>query len=1112
VVTQQVRKYPVVAVEMLYKVGSKSEDPSVNGIAHLLEHLLFRGTNNHPVQYMKLFNVLGAEANAVTDHDKTVYTSLVQSEVLEHVLTIEADRVRGALIDLDDVTIEKDVVISELMGYEGSAIYRLDRRLMEQAFGGVQGYGLPIGGTPRSVSTFNQSQVREFYQAHYDPAKATLVLVGDFNITETMGWVFNLFSPTKSSENSTTSSTTALDMKLQHALLWYTMMTGISSFPLELWFERIILTLWSHVYRTPLPKNPSIWLAEDPDTPFISDDFTSSATKSGTFSTTNVANHIKHHLDEHTNSFYRTQAESIIQSFDKRFNLHSTEMSAQIKRHMLTHALDVANQQVDEHAYKIKKLVDEETFHGTYSSFLQMPDDDMQASKSNPSSFVLTFHETIVVDNLSDDQIIVEFLIPMPRLTSSSLHVGAMMVVDELLSGGSWALIPKFMKTFGASISTLDTDLQACLETGWYSIIISADSHDDVDRAKQALGQLFAVMQTQFVFEEHLRSAKLNAFVKLIDGVDSVQNMAASIANDFVMAGDLLHSEYIRRTVLSVNAFHVQFIARSFFKEGSTFIGIHQPPAGSSTSKGKSHLFHQNSQTVRHKRKRIDFDVQTSRSMKGLHRDTDDFHFHTVHPIPHRQLVQHQALARAQQSTLMIQQVGAIGFDDPRDSIKYLLYLPSVLNSILPPVPVATEFVLPNGMKVTLIPSFNSRLVQINGRILIGAINDPPKKTGLNEAIASMLMLGSKRYTAIDFDNTLQRDASQLLISGGIETTAIWGSTLPQSLDRVLIMLSEWLMNPLLNPDTVQLLLRSMSQSSSRSLKDSEARARQLLRRSIFPMSHPLSMSTSPVSLMSITIDDVVTHYQQSIEPSKTNLVISGCFDSKHTKEVIETLFTPWVRNDTTQSIQDFPTVVPNNDYYAEPDTHSADVITLLGRTGVPICHPQYWVAKIANEILGGDTLSSRLGTHVRDKEGLSYGVYSTLEGGFKTSGMHVIRMQSTTDNAKSALAGVLQVLTDFMDGVSEYELEVAKRNLISQHTLSLETAEDVGAFLLGRQICADSQPVELRKEVAKVRDQIYGVTKLDVNAHIQLRLRPEYFSIVQTGALPTTPPTPPTS
>jgi len=193
VLTKEVHTTPVVSVQVWYRVGSRNEGPGLNGISHQLEHLLFKGTTNRPIQYGRLFSALGSNSNAFTSYDETAYFGTVSRDKLQALLVLEADRMQNALINPEQLAIEKRVVISELQGYENSPNYRLGRAVMRAAFPN-RAYGLPVGGTKADVERFTVEQVRDYYRTYYSPDNATLVITGDFATEPVLASVRDIFA------------------------------------------------------------------------------------------------------------------------------------------------------------------------------------------------------------------------------------------------------------------------------------------------------------------------------------------------------------------------------------------------------------------------------------------------------------------------------------------------------------------------------------------------------------------------------------------------------------------------------------------------------------------------------------------------------------------------------------------------------------------------------------------------------------------------------------------------------------------------------------------------------------------------------------------------------
>ncbi|WP_448268489.1 M16 family metallopeptidase [Nostoc sp. DSM 114159] len=192
VLTKEVHTAPVVTVQVWYKVGSRNEEPGVNGIAHQLEHMMFKGTKNRPIQFGRLFSALGSDSNAFTSYDQTAYYGTVERNKLKALLVLEADRMRNSQIEPEQLASEKRVVISELQGYENSPEYRLNRALMQAVFPN-HAYGLPVGGTKADVEKFEVEQVEKYYRNFYSPDNAVLVIVGDFQTANTLETIKEVF-------------------------------------------------------------------------------------------------------------------------------------------------------------------------------------------------------------------------------------------------------------------------------------------------------------------------------------------------------------------------------------------------------------------------------------------------------------------------------------------------------------------------------------------------------------------------------------------------------------------------------------------------------------------------------------------------------------------------------------------------------------------------------------------------------------------------------------------------------------------------------------------------------------------------------------------------------
>lgn len=196
ILSKEIHTSPAVTVQVWYGVGSREETSGKTGIAHQLEHLMFKGTRARPVQFGQLYNALGADANAFTSFDQTAYYATAGSDKLDALLQLEADRMTGAVIDGASLKSEKTVVLSELDGKRNNPRSVLNERVLARAFSRHPYHYTPIGER-KDVEALGVAEVRDFYRAHYGPNNATLIVVGDFDTDKLLSKVRRYFGTLK---------------------------------------------------------------------------------------------------------------------------------------------------------------------------------------------------------------------------------------------------------------------------------------------------------------------------------------------------------------------------------------------------------------------------------------------------------------------------------------------------------------------------------------------------------------------------------------------------------------------------------------------------------------------------------------------------------------------------------------------------------------------------------------------------------------------------------------------------------------------------------------------------------------------------------------------------
>ena len=170
---------PVVAVMLFYKVGARDETEREAGLSHFLEHMMFKGSEGFGKGAVDEVTArLGGQNNAFTGYDHTAYWFEFASDRWEHALAMEADRMRGLLLEPAEFDSEREVVLEELAMGEDDPWTALAKRV-EAALFQRHAYGRPIIGTTQSLRGTSVDDMRGYHDRFYTPANATLVVCGD---------------------------------------------------------------------------------------------------------------------------------------------------------------------------------------------------------------------------------------------------------------------------------------------------------------------------------------------------------------------------------------------------------------------------------------------------------------------------------------------------------------------------------------------------------------------------------------------------------------------------------------------------------------------------------------------------------------------------------------------------------------------------------------------------------------------------------------------------------------------------------------------------------------------------------------------------------------------
>ncbi|WHI46351.1 pitrilysin family protein [Microbulbifer sp. VAAF005] len=196
VIVHEDHKAPVVSTNLWYKVGSKDEPPGKTGFAHLFEHLMFNGSENFPGEYFEPFQRSGAtDMNGTTSNDRTNYFVTVPKGALDMALWMESDRMghfKGAITQevLDE---QRGVVKNEKRQGENAPYGKAFDIIAKSTFPKGHPYSWTPIGSMEDLDNASLEDVKKWFEDHYQPANAVLVIAGDVTVKDAMAKVRKYF-------------------------------------------------------------------------------------------------------------------------------------------------------------------------------------------------------------------------------------------------------------------------------------------------------------------------------------------------------------------------------------------------------------------------------------------------------------------------------------------------------------------------------------------------------------------------------------------------------------------------------------------------------------------------------------------------------------------------------------------------------------------------------------------------------------------------------------------------------------------------------------------------------------------------------------------------------
>ncbi|MGH7999821.1 MAG: M16 family metallopeptidase [Brasilonema sp.] len=651
---------------------------------------------------------------------------------------------------------------------------------------------------------------------------------------------------------------------------------------------------------------------------------------------------------------------------------------------------------------------------------------------SPSSSGTSTAKKSPIVLKQPGSAALLQVLYPLPNINHPD--VPAIDVMDAILTGGRSSQLYQALVESGlaSSVSASPSEL---IEPGWYEINVTAAPAQQLSKIAQVLQQSLTKLQHKQVTTEELNRAKTQLQASFILGNQDITSQATQLGYDQTVAGDYRYVERYLKAIAKVTPADIQQVAKTYLNPAKQTIGLFEPTllGGKPGTSSPS----------------------SARTVEN---------FNPGKPV------------------------------DPAELAKYLPPATSATASTQQPLP--EQFTLKNGLRVFLLANHSVPTVNLSGQIYAGTEFDTNQKAGLASFVATNLINGTQTKNALILAKTLEDKGVSLGFNASREGVSIGGNGLSANLPVLIQTLADVAQNATFPDNQLELSRQRALTSLKVQLDDPRGLGRRVFQQAIYPENHPFYSFPTEESLKSISRGDVLRFYQEHYRPDTTTIALVGDFDPNKVKALFNQAFGKWqvqgkppTLNLPTvslpQTIKQLSSVIPGK----------TEAVTYIGYNGISRKDSRFYSALVLNQILGGDTLSSRLGTEVRDRQGLTYGIYSGFATGINP-GPFLIQMQTAPKDTQKAITSTLALLKQLREqGITEAELNTAKRSITNSYPVDLANPSNVASIVLENAVYGLSQA-----EIREFPKRISAVTPNQVQQTIQELIHPDQLVIVTAG------------
>ncbi len=411
-------------------------------------------------------------------------------------------------------------------------------------------------------------------------------------------------------------------------------------------------------------------------------------------------------------------------------------------------------------------------------------------------------------------------------------------------------------------------------------------------------------------------------------------------------------------------------------------------------------------------------------------------------------------------------------------------------------VPLIQEARLDSGLRILLMEAHNVPMVSMQLSMVAGSRFDPDGKGGTASLLAAMLSDHTARHGHIAWADML--DAGALRLGGGVsrDEFSISLTVLREMLEPGMESLAEALLHPGWSKKRFAILKQDALSAARKAQEEPGVRAAEAAATLLFN-AHPYGHrpSGSLASLKAIELSGLKLLYRAQVKPQGAVLAVSGNITMAELKPLVAKLFANW-KGAPKKGLGDIPAPKGAGGKQRDIELPTSQTQLQLLRLGPPRSSGAFFPIFVLNHILGGGSFGSRLMEELREKRGLTYGVYSYFSP-LATHGPFVISLQTRGAQADEAERVIRKLMTDMAAGnIDNSQLEAARKNLAGSFAQRMDSnRERVGLLAM---MGLYSLPLDyLSRWVGRVN----AVTLAEVRQQAAAYLNPDEWGRIRVGA-----------